>query len=86
MRLLIAALVLTLAIAVTASVFAIWPVVADAPWEEDAPVMDRANELRCEGALSYRKVVLERFGTSGFSFQGWSEQLRQAEREIERFC
>ena len=36
MRLLISALVLTLAVAVTASVFAIWPVVADAPWEDSA--------------------------------------------------
>lgn len=34
MRALIAALIITLAIAVTASVFAIWPVVADAPWEK----------------------------------------------------
>ena len=38
-RLLIASLYLTLAVAITASVFAIWPVVADAPWEDSAPVV-----------------------------------------------
>ena len=36
MKLLLAALVATSIIAVTASVFAIWPLVADAPWEDDA--------------------------------------------------
>lgn len=47
MRLLIAALVFTLAIAVTASVFAIWPAVADAPWEESAaPVVAPPRQPR----------------------------------------
>ena len=37
-----------LIIAVVASVFAIWPVVANAPWEDDAPVVeDRTDEIRC---------------------------------------
>ena len=48
MRLLVVALVLTMAVAVTASVFAIWPVVADAPWEDEAvptaTVAPRATE------------------------------------------
>ena len=35
MKLMLAALAVTFAIAVTASVFAIWPVVADAPWLSD---------------------------------------------------
>ena len=51
MRRLIAALVVTLAIAVTASVFAIWPVVTDAPWEDTvpAPVVAPPREpSRCE--------------------------------------
>ena len=43
MKLLLAALAITFAIAVTASVFAIWPAVADAPWEESAtPVIQKA--------------------------------------------
>ncbi len=35
MRLMLAALVATSAIAIVAAVFAIWPVVADAPWEDN---------------------------------------------------
>ena len=62
MRLLIPALILTAAVAVTASVFAIWPVVADAPWENDvpavaAPVADNTGALRCQGALDYRAAI-----------------------------
>ena len=53
MKLLLAALFVTFAIAVTASVFAIWPAVADAPWEDEiptpivlkAPTPDRCSEL-----------------------------------------
>ena len=37
MRLLVAALALSLILAVVAAVFAIWPVVADAPWEPESP-------------------------------------------------
>jgi hypothetical protein len=52
MRLLVAALVLTFAVAVTASVFAIWPVVADAPWEQAAAaqpiVVRQPTPSRCE--------------------------------------
>lgn len=57
MRALIAALALTLAVAVTASVFAIWPVVADAPWEDDVPVAESSDALRCQGALDYRTAI-----------------------------
>ena len=70
MRLLIAALAITLAVAVTASVFAIWPVVADAPWENDTPVVvDRTAELRCQGALDYRNSIIEagRYSSGGES-------------------
>ena len=46
MKLLLAALAVTFAIAVTASVFAIWPAVADAPWEDEfvmpTPVIQKA--------------------------------------------
>ncbi|MCH8064342.1 MAG: hypothetical protein IIC90_00750 [Chloroflexi bacterium] len=47
MRALIAALIFMLAVAVTASIFAMWPVVGDAPWEDDVPIVqDGTNELR----------------------------------------
>ena len=53
MKLLLAALAVTFTIAVTAAVFAIWPAVADAPWEDEmptpvilkAPTPDRCSEL-----------------------------------------
>ena len=60
MKLLLAALAVTFAIAVTASVFAIWPAVADAPWEDGTPVavIDGTESVRCEGALSLRASVI----------------------------
>ena len=43
---------LVLIVAVVASVFAIWPVVADAPWEEEAVIIVEEQPLpkptRCE--------------------------------------
>ena len=43
---------LVLIVAVVASVFAIWPVVADAPWEEEAVIVVEAEapDPRCEAA------------------------------------
>ena len=44
---------LVLIVAVVASVFAIWPVVADAPWEDEAAVVTEEAEApdpRCEAA------------------------------------
>ena len=83
MRALIAALIFTLAVAVTASVFAIWPVVADVPWEDEPVVVqpvDRIAEIRCEGALRLRETWVERGAGPGASvYQG-------AEREIARYC
>ena len=41
---------------------AIWPAVADAPWEQEASapeVEDRTDEIRCEGALDLRLAVIE---------------------------
>ena len=88
MRALIAALIFTLAIAVTASVFAIWPVVADAPWETDVVVVDdriesarRLREIRCEGALSYRNDII-----ISDDFRLVSRHLAEAEAEIDRYC
>lgn len=48
MRLVLAALAVTFTIAVTSSVFAIWPVVTDAPWEDDVPVTAIATPTFCE--------------------------------------
>ena len=57
------ATIAALAVAVVAAVFAIWPVIADAPWEDEAtPPSDRARELRCEGAMAYRTSVIDAFG------------------------
>jgi hypothetical protein len=93
MRLLVAGLVLTLAVAVTASVFAIWPVVADAPWENEiATRQEQTSDLdgiRCEGALRLREaVVLSSQTTRGLIFfsQDAEAQLAKAEREIARYC
>ena len=41
---------LVLVVAVVASVFAIWPAVADAPWEEAAVVESEAPDPRCVAA------------------------------------
>lgn len=51
MRLMAAALILSLTLAVVAAVFALWPVVADAPWEYEAPepvVIQPDEPSRCE--------------------------------------
>ena len=89
MRLMMAALVATSAIAIVAAVFAIWPVVADAPWEDDGPVpvaTDSTRAIRCEGALSFRDsvVVARREGLGGTA--RLQSQLDAAEREIDRYC
>ncbi len=52
MRLMLAALVATSVIAVTASVFAIWAGVTDAPWEDDVSRCQAALELRNDLRLS----------------------------------
>ena len=56
----LAALAVTFAIAIIAAVFAIWPAVTDAPWEDDAPAAadDGNDAIRCEGALSLRASVI----------------------------
>ena len=62
MRSTIAIHTLTLTIAIVAVVFAVWPVVADAPWEDElvgVQPVDRTAEIRCEGALSYRDGIVE---------------------------
>jgi len=91
MRLLIAALVLTLAVAVTAAIFAIWPVVADAPWEASEPVIaeERSNDtIRCDAALRLRETILSGGwgGPGRISRKMYEESLALAEQEIARFC
>ena len=96
MRLLIAALILTLGVAVTAATFAIWPVVADAPWEDttEPVVEDRTDEIRCQAALDLSAAILKdgrdayRTGVRDPESCGseYRLQLAHADRDIDRFC
>ena len=80
--------------------FAIWPVVADAPWEDDAPaVVDdgTTDTIRCQGSLSFRDSIIEA-GALRISLQrdmpdpnpdgvpNYEAQLAKAEREINLYC
>lgn len=91
-RLLIATLMLTLAVAITAAVFAIWPVVADAPWEDSVPVADSGDAVRCQGALDYRAAIVANPPTRPFGGRNITDQdafqrlLDQAQREIIAYC
>ena len=74
---------LTLTIAIVAVVFAVWPVIGDAPWEEEVvvvPTVDRTKEIRCEAALELREATI----LEGFRRDGPSRTAN--EREINRFC
>ena len=88
MKLLLAALAVTFAIAVVASVFAIWPAVADAPWEDEAPVVveDRTDSIRCEAALGLRSSLVLAGRPLALGRGDYDAQLRNAEREIDRYC
>ena len=90
MRALIAVLILTLAIAVSTSVFVVWGVVADAPWEDggSVPAVDRMQEIRCQGAYSLRESVIAagRLPNGLLSTSDFEEQLAKAEREIRLYC
>ena len=93
MRLLAAATVMSIVLAATAAVFAIWPVVGDAPWEEKAPVPSETarDEIRCEGALRLREAALGTLqGADRAAIFGLrstvDDALEDAEREIERYC
>ena len=77
----------TLAIAIAAFVFAIWPVVADAPWVDDVAVVqpiDRTAEIRCEGALRYRDEAVAAFAVQRMSF--FVARMEDAQAEIDRYC
>ena len=94
MKLQLAALIATAVIAVIAAVFAIWPALGDAPWEDEVPtpvvVSDDTDAIRCEGALSLRGIAVEALGSrSDVFFTGYQNieaELAKAEREISRYC
>ncbi len=92
MKLLQAALAVTFAVAVTASVFAIWPAVADAPWEDDAPPpvvqpVNRSQEMRCQAALDLReRVLFDSEPSNDAAREAWVKLYREAESEIEVYC
>ena len=71
------------------AVLAIWPVVADAPWEDTtAPVVvDRTDEIRCEAALRLREaVIVASSGQRGYLTLSDEarHQMAEAQREISR--
>lgn len=82
--------VAALALAIVASVFAIWPVIANAPWEDDpgVAVEDRTEEIRCAGALRLRESATEALGNSIniVQLRAVQDQLEEAKREIGTFC
>ena len=80
----LAAAALTLAI--VASVFAIWPVVADAPWEDGT---SRTDELRCEAALSWKadlQLIQAGVDPRLERYRSLEEQIGVAERDIRILC
>ena len=89
MKLQLAALIATAVIAVIAAVFAIWPALGDAPWEDEVPtpvvLSDDTDAIRCEGALGFRNSTVQT-GKVGLGGDTYDEQLANAEREIERYC
>jgi hypothetical protein len=93
MRVLLAVLGLTFIFASVAAIFAIWPVVADAPWEDgssaEAEDSDSTNEVRCEAALSLKEAII-RQGEYSFNNQDglrdYDGEMFLAERDIRRYC
>ena len=91
MKLLLAAPAVTFAVAVTASVFAIWPAVGTAPWEDDPePVVieDEIDLVRCEAALSLRESATLALASTETSRtrNPIQSQISTAEAEIDRYC
>ncbi len=85
MRLMLAALVAMSIIAVTASVFAIWASVADAPWEDDA--QERlSNHMRCDDALALRQKSFQFNAMEIFDQEAFRIWLTIADSEIGHYC
>lgn len=78
-------------VAIVASIFAIWPVVADAPWEDSpsasVPAGKDNRDLRCESALELRNSLLtEAPGRDRSRFSQFDRDLRDAKSGVVRFC
>ena len=87
MRFMLAALVATAAIAITAAVFAIWPVVTDAPWEDEIVVptpvvVDRTDDIRCQAAVDLRERAMFESSSQDVGLA----RLRLAQDEIDAYC
>ena len=93
---------LVLIVAVVASVFAIWPVVADAPWEEAAVIVVEAEapDPRCEAAhIMKAEATVSLAGVPDSFLNSVVETnkrdsikrqlgtiIEEADRDIRRFC
>ena len=93
---------LVLIVAVVASVFAIWPVVADAPWEEEAVIVVEAEapDPRCEAAhIMKAEATVSLAGVPDSFLNSVVETnkrdsikrqlgtiIEEADRDIRRFC
>jgi hypothetical protein len=94
MKLVMALLALTFALAAGAMVLAVWPVVGDAPWEESnseaAGEEEGRDDIRCEAALSLRETIISegRYHTSRNpdGLRDYEAQLGRAGREILDYC
>ncbi len=88
MRLQLAALIATSVIAIVAAVFAIWPAVADAPWEDSeqpAPVVvDPTTEIRCQAGLDLRERLL--FDRGGRTAEAWRSLMSDVMDDINLYC
>ena len=98
MRLLVAALALSFTVALVAAVFAMWPVVADAPWEQRPQAVqqeesDTNTDRRCDAALQLRDTATEAIGQlpvkqpvtrGGFTLAGGVDkaQLKAIEEQL----
>ena len=84
---------LALIVAIVASVFAIWPVVADAPWEEGAVIVMEAQaetpDPRCEAARIMRaeaRVARAALPGRSISKADLAELIEEADIDIRRYC
>ena len=87
MKILIA---LTLAVALTALVLATWPVVADAPWEDEVAVVESNDVLRCQAALSLRETLVKEgeydLYVNPGGVQDYGVRWRAVGLEMNRYC
>ena len=89
-----AALIAALSLAATALFFALWPVVADAPWEDEivipTPVVqDQGEVLLCEAAIQMRDTMrIEIEGGDDLNLTNTRARglLIEAKADIDRHC